>query len=56
MTEATAREKEPDDGALCPYQDQIEIERDDHWTPKSRMRGEDGQWFQVVTAHYRRKV
>ena len=45
-----------DDGALAPYQDLIEIESDDHWTLKSRMRGEDGQWFQFVTAHYRRKA
>ena len=44
-----------DDGTLAPYQDLIEIESDDHWTLKSRVRGEDGQWFQFVTAHYRRK-
>ncbi len=56
MTEATAREKEPDDRALGPYQDQIEIESDDHWALKSRMLGEDGQWPQLVTAHYRRKA
>ena len=56
MTEATAREKEPDDGALGPYQDHIKIESDDHSTPKLRMHGEDGQWFQFVTAHYRRKA
>jgi hypothetical protein len=45
-----------DDGSLAPYQDLIETESDDHWTLKSRMRGEDGQWFQFVTAHYRRKA
>lgn len=32
-----------DEGSLAPYQDLIEIESDEHWTLKSRMRGEDGQ-------------
>jgi len=44
-----------EDGALAPYQDIIEIESDDHWMLKSRMRGDEGQWIQFMTAHYRRQ-
>jgi len=45
-----------EDGSLSPYQDIYEIESDDHWILKSRAPGEDGQWFQFMTAHYRRKA
>lgn len=44
------------DGSLSPYQDILEIENDDHWTLKSNAPGEDGAWFQFMTAHYRRKA
>jgi hypothetical protein len=44
-----------DDGTLVPYQDVIAIESDDHWTLNSRAPGEDGGWFEFMTAHYRRK-
>ncbi len=43
------------DGTMVQYQDIIEIETDDHWILKSRMPGEDGQWIQFMTGHYRRK-
>lgn len=42
------------DGKLARYQDIIEIKSPDHRTLTSRMLGEDGEWREVVTAHYRR--
>jgi hypothetical protein len=42
------------EGTLAPYQDIYEFVSDDHRTLTSRMRGEDGQWQQFMTAHYRR--
>jgi len=36
------------------YQDIIEIKADDHRTLTARVQGDDGQWTQFMTAHYRR--
>lgn len=36
------------------YQDIIEVVSDDHRILTSRTRGDDGQWTQFMTAHYRR--
>jgi hypothetical protein len=43
------------DGKMAKYQDIIEFTSPDHRTLTSRVRGEDGEWRQLVTAHYRRK-
>lgn len=43
------------EGPMVKYQDIIEHVGDDHWILRSRMPGEDGQWIQFMTAHYRRK-
>ena len=43
------------EGPMVKYQDIIEHVDDDHWILRSRMPGEDGQWIQFMTAHYRRK-
>lgn len=37
------------------YQDIIEIKANDHRTLTARVQGDDGQWTQFMTAHYRRK-
>lgn len=44
-----------DPGRLAKYQDIIEIVDGDHRVLRSRTLGEDGQWRQFMTAHYRRK-
>ena len=36
------------------YQDIIEFKSDDHRTLTSRVLGDDGQWQEFMTAHYRR--
>jgi hypothetical protein len=43
------------DGAMAKYQDIIEVVNDDHWILRSRTPGEDGEWVEFMTAHYRRK-
>ena len=43
------------DGSIVKYQDIIEAVNDDHWILRSRMPGEDGNWMQFMTAHYRRR-
>jgi hypothetical protein len=43
------------DGTMTKYQDIVEVENDDHWILRSRMRGSDGKWNDFMTAHYRRK-
>ncbi len=40
---------------MVKYQDMIEFISDDHRTLSSRLRGEDGNWHQFMTAHYHRK-
>lgn len=44
----------PKKGA-AKYQDVIEIISPDHRIMKSQILGDDGQWHQFMTAHYRRK-
>lgn len=42
-------------GKLTQYRDVIEFKSDDHRTLTSHLLGDDGQWHQFMTAHYRRK-
>lgn len=44
------------DGTMAKYQDIIELRSDDHRVLRSRMQGDDGQWHEFMTAHYRRKA
>lgn len=41
-------------GKMMKYQDVIQIIDDNHRVLTSRVRGDDGQWTQFMTAHYRR--
>jgi hypothetical protein len=43
------------DGSMAKYQDIIEFVSDDHRILKSQILGEDGNWNQFMTSHYRRK-
>jgi hypothetical protein len=43
------------EGKMAKYQDIIEFENDDHRILRSRMLGDDGNWVEFMTAHYRRK-
>ncbi|HEX9943524.1 MAG TPA: DUF1579 domain-containing protein [Thermoanaerobaculia bacterium] len=43
------------DGSLAKYRDVIEFKSDDHRVLTSHVQGEDGNWQQFVTAHYRRR-
>ncbi|MGH8495895.1 MAG: DUF1579 domain-containing protein [Gammaproteobacteria bacterium] len=43
------------DGKMTKFQDAIELRSDDHRVLTSRMLGDDGEWQEFVTAHYRRK-
>jgi hypothetical protein len=43
-----------DDGSTAKYQETIELVSDDHRVFKSRVLGDDGQWQEFMTAHYRR--
>lgn len=43
------------EGKLVKYQDIIEFKSDDHRVLSSQTLGDDGQWRQFMTAHYRRK-
>lgn len=40
---------------MAKYHDVIEFKSDDHRVLTSRILGDDGQWTQFMTAHYRRK-
>ena len=41
-------------GARAKYLDTIELRGDDHRILTSRYQGDDGEWHQFMTAHYRR--
>jgi len=41
-------------GKTAAYQDIVEIKSPDHHVLSSRGKGEDGEWVQFMTAHYRR--
>jgi len=43
------------EGKLVKYRDVIEFKSDDHRVLTSHMLGDDGEWRQFMTAHYRRK-
>ena len=40
---------------MASYRDVIEFKSDDHRVMTSHMLGNDGQWHQFVTTHYRRR-
>ena len=42
------------EGQMAQYRDVIEFKSDDHRLLKSQLLGDDGQWQQFMTAHYRR--
>jgi hypothetical protein len=44
------------DGKMMKYKDIITFIDDDHRTLTSRIQGEDGNWTEFMTAHYRRKT
>lgn len=44
-----------DDGTMAQYRDVIEFKNADHRIMTSHLLGDDGQWHQFMTAHYRRK-
>jgi hypothetical protein len=44
-----------DEGKTSPYKDVFEFKSDDHRILTSHVLGDDGQWQQFMTAHYRRK-
>jgi Protein of unknown function (DUF1579) len=41
---------------IAKYKDVISFNSDDHRVTTSHVLGDDGQWHQFMTAHYRRKV
>lgn len=43
------------DGSLSKYRETVDFVSDDHRVFTSNVLGEDGQWQQFMTAHYRRK-
>lgn len=43
------------EGKTAKYQDVIEARSDDHRILKSRVLGSDGNWHEIMSAHYRRK-
>ena len=45
----------PSENAIAKYQDIIEFISDDHRVLKSQILGDDGNWNQFKTAHYRRQ-
>ena len=44
------------DGKMVKYQDMIEFKGDGHRVLTSRMLGDDGNWREFMTAHYRRQT
>ena len=54
----TLHAKGPDmagEGKMVPYKDVITLESDDHRVLRSHAQGDDGEWSQIMEAHYRRK-
>lgn len=45
----------PSENTIAKYQDIIEFISDDHRVLKSQILGDDGNWNQFKTAHYRRQ-
>lgn len=43
------------EGKMAQYRDVIEFRSDDHRVLTSHVLGDDGQWKQFMTAHYRRE-
>jgi hypothetical protein len=43
------------EGKMAKYRDVIELRTDDHRVLTSHMLGEDGEWREFCTTHYRRK-
>lgn len=43
------------EGKMTQYKDITEFHSDDHRVLTSQMLGDDGQWRQIMTAHYRRR-
>jgi hypothetical protein len=43
------------EGKIAKYKDVIEFKSDDHRVLTSHAQGDDGQWRQFMTMHYRRK-
>lgn len=43
------------EGKVTKYRDVIEVKSGDHRVLTSHMLGDDGEWRQFMTAHYRRK-
>lgn len=41
-------------GKVSKYRDAIELRSDDHRVLTSHMLGDDGQWREIMTVHYRR--
>ena len=54
-TEGPSMCMSPDDGKMAKYRDVIEFKSDDHRVLTSHRLGEDGEWHEFMTAHYRRK-
>jgi hypothetical protein len=44
------------DGKMMKYKDIITFVSDDHRILTSRIQGDDGEWTEFMTAHYRRKM
>lgn len=42
-------------GKMAKYKDMIRLESNDHRVLTSHVQGEDGEWREFMTAHYRRK-
>lgn len=42
------------EGRMAKFKDVIELKNDDHRTLTAHMLGDDGQWHELMTTHYRR--
>ncbi|MDP8924634.1 MAG: DUF1579 domain-containing protein, partial [Chloroflexota bacterium] len=43
-----------DPSAMAKYRDVVELVSDDHRVLRSSVLGDDGEWHEFMTAHYRR--